>query len=185
VQDMKFGNLCNKTTFSGSNGADQTGKLSNANGYTGYYGDCRNTTESGAGYLYDWAAAIQKSGAYYGGSYLGCSGTSSGSSCQGICPSGWHIPTVQEFVDAHDKFSLAYGCSNQTCWNENSQWEGSEPGYVNQSGYLAYQGQCADYWSSTWYNAQEVYYMYYYGGVTDRSGRIRKDYGHVIRCVRN
>ena len=93
VQDMKFGNLCNKTTFSGSNGSDQTGKISNASGYTGYYGDCRSYTLSGVGYYYDWAAATQQSGAYSGGSYGGCSG-STGGLCQGICPAGWHVPSA-------------------------------------------------------------------------------------------
>jgi uncharacterized protein (TIGR02145 family) len=98
VQDMKFGDKCNKETFTGSNGKDQTGNVTTLKDKE-YYGDCTNlrdnSTPVGRGYLYDWAAVINKSGAYYGSnSNVGCSGTgSSANACQGICPVNWHVPT--------------------------------------------------------------------------------------------
>jgi uncharacterized protein (TIGR02145 family) len=97
VQDLKFGDKCgNKTSFSGST-YNQQGKVSST--FPQYYGDCSNIRETSTpvdrGYFYDWAAVMNKSGAYTGStSAVGCTGTgNSANICQGICPVGWHVPT--------------------------------------------------------------------------------------------
>jgi uncharacterized protein (TIGR02145 family) len=178
VQDLKFGNKCNKTAFTGSRNADQTGKLTSLTDKT-YYGDCTNLkssstltpTPANRGYLYDWAAAVNHAAAFHASSantsvYLGCGYSAiSGvpnplmnldpNACQGICPAGWHLPTgnnesgvVGEFYDAHTKFQAA-GCTGATCWNASSQWEG-----VIAGRHFDYSATIVDvdegyYWSST------------------------------------
>ena len=94
-QQLKFGDLCNKTTFDAEMRKDQIG-LVNSSGT--YYGDCMASTYTGAGYWYSWAAAVNASGAHYGTAYYsGCDGTgAAANACQGICPSGWHVPTRSE-----------------------------------------------------------------------------------------
>jgi hypothetical protein len=67
VQDLKFGDKCDKEIFKGSNDSDQTGNVTTLKDKE-YYGDCTNmrdnSTPAGRGYLYDWAAVINESGAY-------------------------------------------------------------------------------------------------------------------------
>jgi uncharacterized protein (TIGR02145 family) len=194
VQDLKFGNKCNKIIFSGSYGSNQTGKVTSLTDKT-YYGDCRNNTQSGAGYLYDWAAAINKAGAYYGNtSQMGCNGIGSGTSgtnpgaCQGICPVGWHIPTGDsngEFRDAYTKFQATYGCSNDGCWNASSPWEGVLGGACQSHGLMVWQGSSAAYWSSSMVPYNEVYYLAYSAGSMQISYYNDKYDGFSARCVRN
>jgi uncharacterized protein (TIGR02145 family) len=193
VQDMKFGDLCGTTTFTGST-ADQTGKVSSIGMY---YGDCRDNIFSGAGagYLYDWAATINKSGAYVGSTLtVGCSGTASGTSgtapgaCQGICPVGWHIPTgsvAGEFQALHDAIG---GCSlsNDDCWNAASAWEGVKGGRCDNSGFNM-QGGIGYYWSSTYYTTDNAYSMAFYSDAM-YPGTLNndyKDFGLSVRCIRN
>jgi uncharacterized protein (TIGR02145 family) len=130
VQDMKFGNLCNKDTYSGSKGKDQTSKVTELDDKT-YYGDCTNyrlsNTPSERGYLYDWAAAINQSGAYYAGvTGIGCSGTgSAANACQGICPTNWHVPTGSTNSEMSALLS-SLGCASYfRCSLSASQFEGS------------------------------------------------------------
>jgi uncharacterized protein (TIGR02145 family) len=116
VQDLKFGDKCTKTTFTGST-SDQQGNVSNT--FPEHYGDCRYNPTSGAGYFYDWAAVLNKAGAYSGGPDVGCNGTGiSAFSCQGLCPSDWHIPTYDEAI----AYNLLYGtsCASSPCWWNNN-----------------------------------------------------------------
>jgi uncharacterized protein (TIGR02145 family) len=200
VQDLKFGDKCNKTTFTGSTTKDLTGNITSLTDKT-YYGDCtaatNTSTPSNRGYLYDWAAAVNKSGAYSGGSTAGCSGTTTGSSgtapgaCQGICPVGWHIPTANsagEFKRLHDAIG---GCltSNDKCWNSSSAWEGvygGERKYDN--GALTNQGVYATYWSSTWYMTHSAYALLIKLDASDPVGNAnywQKQYGRSVRCLKN
>jgi uncharacterized protein (TIGR02145 family) len=185
VQDMKFGSSCTKTTFSGSSGSDQTGKLSTAIGYTGLYGDCRSGVVTGAGYYYDWAAAMQKSGAYSGGSFAGCTDAASGASCQGICPADWHVPTSDEFTNAARLFSAAYACADANCWSEASAWSGLASGWCSASGVVNLPTHQL-YHTSTVLSLAAQYAWW-----TVRNERAQlsvyhsKDLGTVARCIRN
>jgi uncharacterized protein (TIGR02145 family) len=184
VQDLKFGNLCG-ATFAGSS-ADQTGKVSNIGTY---YGDCRNNTQGKAGYLYDWAAAINKASAYYGSSNnVGCSGTgSTANACQGICPDGWHIPTGASSGEFQALHNAIGNCStgNDDCWDSNSAWEGVLGGDCASGGSFLEQGSYAYYGSST-YHGNIYAYMLRFGSdstLPDTYGN--KHYGRSVRCVRN
>jgi uncharacterized protein (TIGR02145 family) len=205
VQDMKFGDRCNKTTFAGSFGSDRTGSnLTSLGGYI--YGDCMNgkveSTPSNRGYLYDWAGgAIQKAGAYSGSTLtVGCSGTASGTSgtapgaCRGICPEGWHIPTGGsdggEFQALHNAIG---GCvtTNDDCWNAASAWEGVYGGYCYHNAWLFYQGSIGFYWSSTYGDTNGAYILSFSRGDeflgTLNLGTLNygKHGGSPVRCIRN
>jgi uncharacterized protein (TIGR02145 family) len=180
VQNLKFGEKCNKTTFAGSK-SDRKDLVA-----TGYYGDCRNNSQSGAGYLYDWSAAINKPGAYHGSySNVGCAGTgSAGNACQGLCPNGWHVPTKSEFEDANTKFKSKYGCGN-TCWHPSSQWEGVLGGLAYANGALGSQNSEGYYWSSTYSSGTDAFHTYIYGTTVIFSRGVAKSFGFSVRCVKN
>jgi uncharacterized protein (TIGR02145 family) len=113
VQDLKFGDRCDKTTFSGST-STQTGKI-NSTGT--YYGDCCSNPTSCGGYYYDWSAIVNKPDAYSGSnSYPGCAGTTAAANaCQGICPEGWHVPTAGEYDVLLTSLNSYYACDKLNC----------------------------------------------------------------------
>jgi uncharacterized protein (TIGR02145 family) len=150
VQDLKFGDGCDKATFSGSNGSDQLGKV-NSTGT--YYGDCTNASDANTpaerGYLYDWAAAINKPGAYFGTNQsVGCT-ASNPTSCQGICPSNWHLPERYEYSALYGALVSVYGTPDNLLL-DCEIWCGipsqlGVPEDPSMSGY--HYNQC--YWAST------------------------------------
>lgn len=195
VQDLKFGSACTKTSFSGST-SDVTGKLSTAPGYTNLYGDCRSSTVTNAGYYYDWLAAMQKSGAYSGGSEVGCSGTASGmtdtapSTCQGLCPDGWHIPTGNtngECYALHYAPGRNCSLSDDACWNASSDWAGVISGDVTPSGTLEYMYYSA-YRTSTRQGSNQIWTLMFAPTIT-RPGTDADSNpaacGQVMRCLLN
>jgi uncharacterized protein (TIGR02145 family) len=195
VQDLKFGDKCDKATFSWLEGVNLTDNVTSLMDKT-YYGDCINATNSSTppnrGYLYNWAAAINKLDAYYGSnSDIGCSGTSSGSSgtnpgaCQGICPTNWHIPTGEstgEFNALHKAFG---NCSSfMSCWGPDSAWEGVLGGAYLEPGWLESQGAQKNVWTSTY--ASNTHARRFYTGYSDPGNGSDKKYrAFAVRCVMN
>jgi uncharacterized protein (TIGR02145 family) len=201
VQDLKFGDRCNKDAFAGSSSNQTNSKLTSISGYI--YGDCMNkwnasSTPNARGYLYDWAATIQKADAYYGsGSNVGCSGTVTGivspapGACQGICPKGWHVPTgntTGEFYALHNVSGRGCSTGSDKCWNASSDWEGVLGGYCGSGGGLTSQGSSAHYWTSTHADKNFAYRLNFsntgvYPGTNNSSNY--KNLGFTVRCVRN
>jgi uncharacterized protein (TIGR02145 family) len=127
VQDLKFGDMCkNKTTYTGST-SNQTGRI---NSTDTYYGECRAPSVTNGGYYYDWLAAMQKPGAYTSFSSYACSGTHSGtvspapSSCQGICPTQWHLPTYDEYQLLVTETMTEYSITAAQWWSSTLYFEG-------------------------------------------------------------
>jgi uncharacterized protein (TIGR02145 family) len=195
VQDMKFGDKCDKKTFTGSNGKDQIGNLTSLTDKT-YYGDCTNmrddSTPISRGYLYDWAAVLNKSGAYYGSNLnVGCSGTSSGtvspnpSSCQGICPNGWHVPTGGSGSELY-ALCAAMGCGASyvcSCLIDPSTFEGVLGGAYEIGGW--HWGNFV-YTSSTRYDNGHAHIVCY--PTSDPVCNDDRNYklgAHSLRCVMN
>jgi uncharacterized protein (TIGR02145 family) len=200
VQDLMFGSKCNKTTFKGST-SDQTGNI-DANGV--YYGDCRNNPTSKGGYLYDWAAAVNHAGAYAGSNaYAGCEGSGSASNaCQGICPSGWHIPTRTETVTLY----LALGGTGTQCTpctaTYNNYKLASYPLDTNPLHFHASIRGAVGPTNATWGDGQNQYAWYHSATPYDSNRICRlevsdavivdaarcdmyKSYGLLIRCMKN
>jgi uncharacterized protein (TIGR02145 family) len=188
VQDMKFGDLCSRTTFTGSSGKDMQGRVSST--FPLYYGDCmdmRNVSiPANRGYLYDFSATLNAAGAYNGGSSnVGCSGVgASANACQGICPDGWHVPTALNTGELYALASVAgYGCTalnGCALWGQNTVFEASQ-----YSGYEG--GLCATYLGNTSTTlAGNLYHIYCYpkDGCCDNEINFRPSAG-AVRCLRN
>jgi uncharacterized protein (TIGR02145 family) len=185
VQDLRFGNLCNKNTFNGTRGADQTGNLSTE--YPQYIGDCRTVTSQG--YLYDWPAAIQfENVCEYCGGILSCTPAPGAKDpthpCAGICPELWHIPSMTEFEALLDSYNYS------TDWYEvkhllnDTHFGASYHGYCNTAGGLTqHNGTECVYWT----NDNILDYAHVYQLETDGVNRfgLPKSFGATVRCVRN
>ncbi|MBQ6436746.1 hypothetical protein IJJ27_04315 [bacterium] len=218
IDSLKFGG--NYGTLDGCSANDYEGNFNNGGSsdvtkaqetfVTGYYGHCRaipgtytdnyhNDTRSYNNYLYDWVAAMQSTLAYNG------STTSYTAPHQGICPSGWHIPTDYTGSGSKGEFGLLYLAYNCTLGNyvceaffDTSKANFTLSGYANNAyggnGNLEDQGVGANYWSSivdngTLYN--NYAYCLYVGHGTALSYYVHldhdlgKDRGGAVRCIKD
>jgi uncharacterized protein (TIGR02145 family) len=193
VQDLKFGDKCSKLTISFTS-SNQIGNITSLTDKT-YYGDCTNvkisSTPPARGYLYNWAAAINKADAYpNSSSNVGCSGTMTGTAgtapgaCQGICPAGWHVPTKQEADDAHSKFSASYGCSNDACWLTAATWEGVRSGHFDGNMVMS-ATDAAHYWTSTYGTSVYGTSMETWSTAFVTQAYYYKWDAMTVRCIRN
>lgn len=149
------------------------------------------------GRLYTWAAAIDSVKLYDSGNGVDCGylkNCTLPSKVQGICPSGWHLPTYAEWNTLFDEVG---GQSNagkvlksQTGWN--SSGNGTDAvgfsvlptGYREYNGYFNGDGWFTDVWSAT---QRDEYYTYHMNA--DRNNGIlhycNKDHGASVRCLRD
>ncbi len=154
------------------------------------------------GYLYNWKAVMRNSS----------SSSSTPSNVQGICPTGWHVPSDAEWTQLTDYVSSqsAYCCSGNTSniakalasttgWNSSSTTcaVGNTPSSNNATGFSAlpagyysgsynYFGFDAAFWSATEYSSDGAYFRYLgynNAGVVRHSND--KTYGYSVRCVRD
>ena len=158
---------------------------------------CYNNNESNCakyGRLYKWAVAVDKPESECGYTYT-CSLPSR--NIQGVCPSGWHLPSKAEWETLFDAVggqstvgkvlksmdgwysssgngTDAFGFSVLPAGNRTS-----EGGFVNE-------GDNAFFWSSTEFNSYNAYCMdfYYYRdyAYSDDSG---KHYAISVRCIQD
>jgi uncharacterized protein (TIGR02145 family) len=191
VQDLKFGDKCESNTSYKGSVSNQTGLVTSLTDKT-YYGECTNlgysSTYPDRGYLYDWPAAINQSNAYVGGSAAGCSGTGApANACQGICPSGWHVPTSAEY-SALNTSAKASGLSEAAMWDIG--------GFFEPAAGICIQG--ADYGGNYWSPERpRIASSTDYGNNAWRRNLIVGDYfwcsenagersgGTTVRCAKN
>ena len=158
-----------------------------------------------AGRLYTWAAAIDSvklandadnpQDCGYGKT---CEVASAGSATliQGICPSGWHLPSNEEW---NALFTAVGGQSNagkvlksQTGWYSNGNgtdafgFSALPAGDRYYSGGFDYDGYHAYFWSATEDNSGYAYsmFLYYYSELA-YLGDGSKNYGFSVRCLRD
>jgi uncharacterized protein (TIGR02145 family) len=201
VQDLQFGDCPDDLTH-WNDDKSEAATASTPTVHDGYVGHCRSTTYTDGGFLYNWPATMQNKGAYYGGTYTGCSGTITGTTdaapgaCQGICPEGWHVPSDGEFYTLQNAMEsgVDFDCSGVACWTASSQWEGMFGGYCRPNGEPYGQDYGAAYWtSSTYYSSSSssssssAYILnFYIDGVPGINHfPYGKDFGVTVRCVRN
>jgi uncharacterized protein (TIGR02145 family) len=170
-----------------------------------YYDDATNCTKYGR--LYDWATAMALPSS--------CNTNSCASRVmnphRGICPSGWHIPSVADwdkllrFVDGvsgtyspydsptagihlkakHDWYNDGYG--------EDTYGFSGLPGGIGYSnGSFSYRGNNGDWWSASEYNDSEAYRFDLYSngnkaGWEDIDGNRKHDKSKLfsIRCLKD
>ena len=153
-----------------------------------YYvnGDEANTDEYG--YLYNWAAAMN-----------GASGSEANpSGVQGICPSGWHLPSDAEWTQLSDYLGGTTNAGAQLVGQASLWLSGTltSSGHFGSSGFGAlpagyYPGSYANFgdytafWSATKSGSTNAYFRSVaYSGASLNRGGINKNFGNSVRCVK-
>lgn len=145
-----------------------------------------------AGRLYTWMAAMdaENTGCRYG---VVCSPTLP---VQGICPNGWHLPSLSEWValfDAVGGYSTAgIKLKSQTGWGDYGNgddsfgFSGLPAGSRGIDGTWWSSGETGTFWSSTEDGSESAFYMRLYFAYEDAYMRnYGKEYGYSVRCVKD
>ena len=140
------------------------------------------------GRLYTWAAAMDsvKTGC---GNNLTCSPTMP---VQGICPTGWHLPSQMEWDSL---FTVVGGDSiaSWAIWSQNDNGNGNAFGFSALSaGYRRIDGlfhgkddDSACFWSSSEYNSVLAYHVFLSYDDYLSLDYIRKGMGFSVRCLKD
>lgn len=158
------------------------------------------------GRLYTWAAAVGRAEDECG--YGNTCGLGSGD-IRGICPKGWHLPSHDEWeslIVAVDGSITEYTYPNTAgtklksatgwAWDDYDDISGNgrdafgfsalPAGNRNIYGSYNYEGNPANFWSSTEYNSDDAYYMSLYYYVDDAYlGHNDKYDGYSVRCLKD
>jgi uncharacterized protein (TIGR02145 family) len=141
---------------------------------------CFNNIEDSCtkyGGLYYWQEAMQ---------YSGTEGA------KGICPTGWHIPTLAEFQtltttvgnDGNALKAIGQG-SGSGAGTNTSGFSAMLAGDRSINGYF-YNLDHGYFWSSTEFSASTAYFLYlYYSDSVIYTIVDSKDYGFSVRCLRD
>jgi uncharacterized protein (TIGR02145 family) len=162
-------------------------------GVYGYNGSNVATAKAQANYttygvLYNWFAAMNGS----------ASSNVNPSGVQGICPTGWHLPSDAEWTQLKDYLvSNQGGKLKQT---GTTHWTNPNSGATNETGFTALPGgkreingtfssiyNVALFWPSSQETGANAYVLdlpYFNGGLYNGAGSDKK-FGYSIRCVRN
>ncbi|MBQ6154311.1 hypothetical protein IJJ27_02930 [bacterium] len=194
VDSLKFGGNygdtdgCSANSGAGnfSNGGSQNAIMAQETFATGYYGHCRAITAADSAdgnaynnYLYDWVAALQSTLAYYGSS------TTFTPPQQGICPTGWHLPSGNTSGEYGTLVSAYNNSSTDILDASKGNFALSGDAYYS-SGSLIHQGIYGLYWSSTAYDSNGAYNLWVTsGGVGVGNGGDYKADGFAVRCIKN
>jgi uncharacterized protein (TIGR02145 family) len=164
AQILAFGN-CTTSALKNDNSAAAVAATPTV--AEGYVGHCRTNTNGY--YYYSWSAAMNNVNAFSGSTATSCSGTNaSANACRGICPTGWHLPTRDEYT-----LILTYKPHSSGLWT----YVGT--GWYNP-GDNSVSGSATETWSSTTGGHASIGasdgYGWYNNGTT---------FGMVVRCVKN
>jgi len=169
----------------------QTWMAQNLNyaGPSGSVGVCYDNLSSNCatyGRLYTWSEVMNGSG----------SSTANPSGVQGICPSGWHIPSDGEWstlVQYVDSATSGTKLKSTSGWYNSGNGTNAygfnvlpAGGRINLYGSFYDLGVDADFWSSSEDDASgawDRYFYYGYAGVYRYSDS--KSYGFSLRCAEN
>ena len=165
-----------------------------------YDNDAANCAKYGR--LYTWAAAMDSAGIIPGNTANGCG---YGKYCnlgegkvRGVCPEGWHLPSIVEWITLRDAAGggqiAGIMLKSTEGWNNNRNGNGSDnfgfsalpAGYRYYRGYFSNMGYYAYFWSSTENDSGNAYSMrlYYFYDSADL-GDYDKYYGFSVRCLRD
>ena len=167
-----------------------------------YYPDNNSTNFSTYGLLYNWKAVLWNSS----------SSSANPSGVQGICPTGWHVPSDAEWTQLTDYVSsqsqyvcgsnntyIAKALASTTGWSSSTTTcgVGNTPSNNNATGFNAlpagyYAGRYYDFghdahfWSATENSSGNAYrrrLYYHYASVNRNYGN--EYYGFPVRCLRD
>ena len=204
---VQIGNQCwmkenlRTTKYADGTPIDQ-GNLTSTTVAYWYYPNNNESNKATYGLLYNWKAVMRNSS----------SSSVNPSGVQGICPTGWHVPSDAEWTQLTDYVGSQsqYQCNssstniakalasttgwttnNGTCVVGNGQESNNATGFgaLPAGGYLGgynYFGDNAFYWSATDYDSYYAYYrsLYYLYAYVVRDLH-RKINGFSVRCLRD
>ena len=206
---VKIGQQCwmkeNLRTTHYADGTDIPAGGSNTSYTDPYYYDYSSSSIPLAqrGYLYNWPAAMHGA----------ASSNSNPSNVQGVCPTGWHLPSdaewtqLTDYVGSQSEYTcggngsnIAKALASTEGWNNigNACAVGNNPAANNATGFSAVPaGNCygssfddagyyASFWSSTQYDGNDAYrraLTCYYAYVSRYD--YYKGYGFSVRCLRD
>ena len=167
-----------------------------------YYPNNYNTNVSTYGYLYNWKAVMRNSS----------STEANPSGVQGICPTGWHVPSDAEwnqlvsYISSQSQYrcnsfssNIAKALASTSGWSSSTTTcaVGNTPSNNNATGFAAMPagshggssgdfGSSAFYWSATQSNSSYAYYR----GLNNNSAMVTrsnysKSIGYSVRCLKN
>jgi uncharacterized protein (TIGR02145 family) len=159
-----------------------------------YNNSSTNCTNQGG--LYTWAEANQLA--------TTCNSTSCTppANNQGICPTGFHIPTDNEFKTLEMYLGMTQAQADTADWrgtNQGSQLSTYTLNGTNSSGFtgllagsraadgsFGVQGTSTDWWSASEYSATYGWRRYLNSGyATVHRYNLIKEFGFSVRCVKN
>lgn len=140
------------------------------------------------GVLYNWTAAMDGE----------ASSTTDPSGIQGVCPTGWHLPSDAEWTELTDYLG-GTGAGGKLKETGTTHWDSPNTGATNETGFTALPGGTRNYdgafyniglnglwWSATEIDATKAWYRYVGYDYSD-VGRdyVYKKIGFSVRCVRD
>ena len=162
------------------------------------------------GRLYLWSAAMDSAGIIKGNTANGCgfsSECSSSGTVRGVCPEGWHVPGYSEWktlIDAVDGPITGYDYSDNMAgsklkssngWNsncngtDNYSFSALPAGSGDDSRFFDYEGNVANFWSSTATKIDRSTAYYIFLHYCDVNAYLSSDgykyKGFSIRCLKD
>ena len=154
---------------------------------------CYNNEESNCakyGRLYRWAAAMDTLESECGYGSNTCS--LSPGNVQGVCPSGWHLPSMAEWdtliVAVGGQTAADKALKSSIGWSYGTDdfgFSAFPAGGRDYSGDYDYKGSDAHFWSSTEKSSTSAYYMLLKNGGGAGQSYSYKNYAYSIRCVKD
>jgi len=204
---VQIGEQCwmkeNLRTTHYSNGAEiSLGDVISDNTAYRYYPNNNSENVATYGYLYNWAAVMRWASA----------STANPSGVQGICPTGWHVPSKAEWTQltnyvktqsafqcgsSSDNIAKALASTNGWVSSTSSCTPGKTPADNNATGFSAvpagryrggYEGLGGNaiFWSASQYGVENAYYRAVGSGGTEvYDFYLFKNYGLSVRCLKN
>ena len=152
-----------------------------------WYDDDSATNANTYGALYTWSAAMNGAD----------SSSSSPSGIQDVCPTGWHLPSDDEWTTLTDYLGGTDVAGGKLKETSTTHWQSPNTGATNESGFTAlpggnrgsdgtsrYIGSSVYWWSSTEANSSYAWSrsLHYGGGYVDRIYGNKQD-GFYVRCI--
>jgi len=145
------------------------------------------------GRLYRWAAAVGKSESECG---YGKTCSLPSGNIQGVCPSGWHLPTQTEwntlFASVGGSSTAGTKLKSTSGWNSSGNgtdafgFSALPAGLRDYYGYFYFEGYYAFFWSSTEDSSNYAYYIYLYYDIDSAYlGNNDKCDGFSVRCIQD
>lgn len=121
---------------------------------------------------------------------------------QGICPPGWHIPTLDELEDVSDFLGGPGESGGKMKEEGTNHWDPPNEGATNVSGFTAlaggqknrstshtfnYLGVMGNFWTSSQYSNSKakMFYFRYNSDNTIINSDVYKNYPYSVRCLKN